>query len=320
MQGLLRDHGINLSKRQIAMDQNGDFNLNLTPQTAAQMWKAGLINESQLGAVANGGSARLSFAHNDMLVSSSASSQRSARNDTSTRFEAGKQAGPDTVEHFLGDGAEGHAAMANWLRGGFEMDRQGNWRLKPQVADTLQRDVQAIMAQTGWTRNIGRRAEDSTTMGTDVGLSVSASASRASSGKAVGSGGKQSGDSVAGGAAGNLGFESSDRGTTSETANANIDIVNYDVREAIAASERAASRSDNPVDAFSRELSRQVLGPTGLRNRYLEQADSGRGTTDITGPLTSIEQSSLLRGGSFSTDLERGPQDGDPTFKERRDK
>jgi len=320
MQGLLREHGIDMSKRQIAMDQNGDFNLNLTPETAAQMWRGGLINESQLGAVANGGSARFSFAHNDLLVSSSTNSQRSARNDTSTRFEAGKQAGPDTVEHFLGGGAEGRAAMANWLRGGFEMDRQGNWRLKPQIADTLQRDVQAIMAQTGWTRNIARRAEDSTSMGTDVGASISANVSRAGSGRTVAGSGKQAGSSVSGGAGANLGFESSDRGTTSETANANIDIVNYDVREAIAASERAAARSDNPADAFSRELSRQVLGPEGLRNRYLEQAASGRGTADITGPLTSIEQSSVLRSGTFSTDLEHSPQDGDPSFKERRDK
>jgi conjugal transfer mating pair stabilization protein TraG len=319
-QKLLGEHGIRLTKRQIAMGQNGDFTFNLNPATAAQMWRGGLINESQLGAIANGGSARLSFAHNDLLVSSSANSQRSARNDTSTRFEAGKQAGPDTVEHFLGGSAEGHAAMANWLRGGFEMDRRGNWRLKPQVADTLQRDVQAIMAQTGWTRNIARRAEDSTTMGTDVGASISASASRASSGKAASGGRKKSGGSVIGGAAGNLGFESSDRGTTSETANANIDIVNYDVREAIAAAERAASRSHSPADAFSRELSHQVLGPSGLRNRYLEQADSGRSTADITGPLTSIEQSSVLKSGRFSDDLANGPLDGNPSFKERRDK
>ncbi|CCA93224.1 MULTISPECIES: conjugal transfer protein TraG N-terminal domain-containing protein [Novosphingobium] len=320
MQGLLREHGINLTKRQIAMDQNGDLNLNVTPETAAQMWKGGLINESQLGAVANGGSARFSFAHNDLLVSSSTGFQRSARSDTSTRFEAGKQAGPDTIESFMGGGKEGQAAMANWLRGGFEMDRRGNWRLKPQVADTLQRDVQAIMAQTGWTRNIARRAEDSTSMGTDAGASISASASRAAPAKARPNAGKQSGSSVAGGAGVNLGFESSDRGTTSETANANIDIVNYDVREAIAAAERAASRSDSPADAFSRALSRQILGPSGLRNRYLEQADSGRGTADVTGPLTSIEQSSVLKTGRFSDDLANGPFDGDPTFKERRDK
>jgi hypothetical protein len=45
-----------------------------------------------------------------------------------TRFEAGKQAGPDTIEHFMGGGTEGQASLANWLRGGFEMDRKGQWR------------------------------------------------------------------------------------------------------------------------------------------------------------------------------------------------
>ena len=82
MQGLLADNGISLSKRQIAMDQNGDLNLNLTPDTAAAMWKAGLINESQLGAIANGGRARFNFAHNDLLVSSGTAFSRSARSDT----------------------------------------------------------------------------------------------------------------------------------------------------------------------------------------------------------------------------------------------
>jgi conjugal transfer mating pair stabilization protein TraG len=124
-QALLRAHGVEMSKRQIAMSQNGDVSLNLTPDLAAQMWRGGLINESQLGAIANGGHARFSFAHNDLLVSSSTGFSQSARNDTSTRFEAGKQAGPDTIEHFLGSGKEGQAAMANWLRGGFEMDRAG---------------------------------------------------------------------------------------------------------------------------------------------------------------------------------------------------
>src|SRR3546814_3282642 len=103
---LFRSHGIDLTKRQIAMDQNGDFSLNLTPETAAQMWRAGLINQDQLGAVANGGSARFSFAHNDLLISRSTGFQRSARSDTSTRFEAGKQAGTDTNEHFFGSCTE----------------------------------------------------------------------------------------------------------------------------------------------------------------------------------------------------------------------
>lgn len=320
MQGLLRDNGINMSKRQIAMDQNGDFSLNLTPTTAAQMWRAGLINESQLGAVADGGHARLSFAHNDLLVSSSAGFERSARNDTSTRFEAGKQAGPDTVEHFLGGGAEGHAALANWLKGGFEMDRKGDWRLKPQVADTLQRDVQAVMAQTGWERTIARRAEDSTTVGTTVGGSISASANRGRQATPATGGGRHVARSTTGGAGANIGFESADRGATSETANANLNIVNYDVRDAIAAAERAAAHASSPERTFTTTLSNKILGDRGLRNRYLEQADSARGTSDISGPVTSLEQSSLIQSGRFSDDLSHGPFDGDPNFKERRDK
>ncbi|MEN2790187.1 conjugal transfer protein TraG N-terminal domain-containing protein [Sphingomonas oligophenolica] len=316
MQGLLRANGITMTKKQLAMNQNGDLAMNVTPQVAGQLHRAGLINDSQYGAIAGGGSARFSFADNDLLVSSSTGFTRSARNDTSTRFEAGKQAGPDTIEHFLGGGREGHAAMENWLRGGFEMDRQGNWRLKPQVADTLQRDVQAIMTQTGWSRSIARSAEDNTSMGTDINASISADARRggASSGKGKGGG------SVSGGIGGSVGFVSSDRGSTTETAGATIDIVNYDVREAIAAAERAASRSKAPESAFATTLSDQILGNRGLRNRYLEQADSGRGTADITGPLTSIEQSSVLSSGRFSDDLANGPFDGNPAFKERRDK
>lgn len=186
VQGLLRANGIEMTKRQIAMDQNGDFRMNLTPATAAQMWQAGLLNESQLGAVANGGHARFSLAHNDLLVSSSAGFEKSARNDASTRFEAGKQAGPDTIEHFMGGGAEGRAAIANWLKGGFEMDRRGNWRLKPQVADTLQRDVQSIISQTGWERTIARAAQDQAAFDTSVQADIGGGSSKGS-GKSSGS-------------------------------------------------------------------------------------------------------------------------------------
>ncbi|MEZ0136782.1 conjugal transfer protein TraG, partial [Novosphingobium sp. NRRL B-2648] len=304
-QGLLEKAGIHLSKREIAMDQNGDFAFNLTPRTAAQMWKGGLINESQLGAIANGGHARLSFAHNDLLVSSTAGFQQSARNDTSTRFEAGKQAGPDTIEHFMGGGQEGQAAMANWLRGGFEMDRKGNWRLKPQVADTLQRDVQAIMVQTGWSRSLRRSAEESNSMGTDISGSIAADVGqRGPSSKTRGS------RSTSGSVAGSLTFRSSDRGGTTETAAASIDIINYDVRSAIAKAELGAAKSRNPADAFARHLSDQVLGRDGLRNRYLDDADNGRATFDVTGPLSSLEQNSVLRTGRFSNDIDGSPADG----------
>jgi conjugal transfer mating pair stabilization protein TraG len=327
MQGLLAEHGVNLSKRQIAMDQNGDLGLNLTSETAAAMWKAGLINESQLGAIANGGHARFSFAHNDLLVSSGTDFSRSARSDTSTRFEAGKQAGPDTIEHFMGGGAEGQAMLSNWLRGGFEMDRKGEWRLKPQVADTLQRDVQAVMAQTGWQRSLSRLAQDQTTMGTNVSINVGrdfhVSDTETSGGHAGASGRarqartpvEKTDRTTTGRFGAGVGFESHDTGSTSEGAQSNLDIVNYDVRESIAAAERAAARSSTPEAAFSRELSNRILGTEGMRNRYLQDADNGRATFDITGPLTSLEQNSVLAKGSFSTDIPGSPGDGDSTFK-----
>ncbi|NOW48391.1 conjugal transfer mating pair stabilization protein TraG [Novosphingobium sp. SG751A] len=311
IQTLLHDHGITMPKRQIAMDQNGDVSLNLTPQLAADMWRGGLINQSQLGAIANGGHARFSFAHNDLLVSSSTGFSQSGRSDTSTRFEAGKQAGPDTIEHFLGSGAQGQEAMANWLKGGFEMDRRGNWRLKPQVADTLERDVMAIMVQTGWQRSLSRSAEHSTANSQSISGDLAASAARG-----VGSDGK---GSVKGSLSGRLSAEISDRGISAVVARSSIDIVNYDVREAIASAEKAAARSPHPEKTFSREFSEKVLGNDGLRNRYLEQADAGRGTVDGTGPITSVEQSQLLKSGRPPLDRDNGATDGDSSFKSRRD-
>jgi len=318
IQSLLRQRGIQMPKLQIAMDQNGDVSLNLTPRLAADMWRGGLINESQLGAVANGGHARFSFAHNDLLVSSSTGFSRSARNDTSSRSEAGKQAGPDTIEHFLGGGAEGHAAMANWLRGGFEMDRRGNWRLKPQVADTLERDVTAIIAQTGWQRSLTRSAEHQTTNAQSVTAGLSGTVSRGgpSSGKA---GKTASSNDTSGNLTSGVGFEGADRGTWSMTANSAIDILNYDVRDAIASAERSAARSARPEQAFSDELSSRVMGNEGLRNRYLEQADAGRGTVQVTAPLTSMQQSSILHTGRLKADRDHGLGDGDSSFKERRE-
>jgi conjugal transfer mating pair stabilization protein TraG len=310
MQRLLNDHGVTLSKREIAMAQNGDISLNVTPAQAAQLWRGGLINESQLGAIADGGTARFSFAHNDLLVSSATSAQQSARNDTSTRFEAGKQAGPDTIEHFLGGGEEGHQQMANWLIGGFEMDRQGHWRLKPQVADTLQRDVQAIMAQTGWQRSIDRMAQDHSSVGTSLGASIGGEhfSASAAQGSGEGQGLRATSKGTIGGS---LGYHSSDTGIENETARANLDILNYDVRNAITAAEHAAARSESPERAFSDELARRVIGQEGLRTRYLEDARAGRGTSDITSPLISIDQSSILRTGRFYLDLDNSPEDGD---------
>ena len=317
MQKLLGEHGVNLSRRQIAMDQNGDLNLNLSPEGAAAMWKGGLINESQLGAIANGGRARFSFAHNDLLVSSSAGFSQSARSDTSTRFEAGKQAGPDTIEHFLGGGQQGQAMMESWLKGGFEMDRKGQWRLKPQVADTLQRDVQAIIAQTGWSRSLSRSAQDQTSTGTDINATISGSAGRQLAGGTGKASGRATGGLVGANVSGSLNVQSSDRGITSESGEANLDIVNYDVRNAITVAERKAALSQNPSVTFSRELRDQVLGKNGLRNRYLDQAQSARGTFDIASPLTSVEQSSVLSSGRFSTDPSHGQGDGNNRTKDR---
>ncbi|WP_146032597.1 hypothetical protein [Sphingobium sp. SA916] len=93
--------------------------------------------------------------------------------------------------------------------------------------------------------------------------------------------------------------------------------MNYDVRSAIANAEQSAARSSNPHQSFIQELSKQILGPEGLRNRYLSQADESRGTFDLTAPVTSFEQSKVLGTGSFSGDIGYGPGDGDPTFKKR---
>lgn len=314
MQGLLRSQGITLSKRDLALAQNGDLGINLSGDQAAQLHRAGLINDSQFGAIAQGGNARFSFANNDLLVSTSASFSQSARNDSSTRFEAGKQAGPDTIEHFLGGSEQGHAAMANWLRGGFEMDRSGNWRLKPQVADTLQRDVGSFISQTGWQRSLSRSANHQISIGTEVGGDLGANSQAMAD--HTGTKGKVSG--VASGQAGyRLGGNSSDVGVSATGASATIDIVNHDVRKTIAEAERTAARAGDPARAFTDELSRQVLGPDGLRNRYLGQADSGRGVADILAPLTSFEQNRILSSGRFSGDLDHSSSDGDPEFKKR---
>jgi len=96
-----------------------------------------------------------------------------------------------------------------------------------------------------------------------------------------------------------------------------IDIVNYDVRDVIAAAERSASRTANPERAFTDALGEGVLGKSGLRNRYLEQGSAGRGTADALAPLTSFEQTTILKTGRFSGDRDHGVLDGDPEFKTR---
>jgi conjugal transfer mating pair stabilization protein TraG len=70
-----------------------------------------------------------------------------------------------------------------------------------------------------------------------------------------------------------------------------------------------------PEEAFARELSERVLGNRGLRNRYLEQTDAGRGIVNVTGPVTSLEQASILHSGRLLLDRDRGQADGDSSFK-----
>jgi len=94
---------------------------------------------------------------------------------------------------------------------------------------------------------------------------------------------------------------------------------NGDVRQALANAERLSARSSNPVDAFANGLAAEILGPNGLRNRYLGDADSGQGVVDVTAPLTSLEQNSLLNRGRFSTDMKSGFFDADPHFKKGAD-
>jgi conjugal transfer mating pair stabilization protein TraG len=114
---------------------------------------------------------------------------------------------------------------------------------------------------------------------------------------------------------GSLGISTQEAGLTSEIASAQLNVMNFDVRQALANAERSAARSANPTEAFSKRLAEEVLGPNGLRNKYLSEADSARGTADLTAPITSIEQSSLLKSGRFSTDLKNGPFDRNSTFK-----
>ena len=164
-----------------------------------------------------------------------------------------------------------------------------------------------------------------TTVGGNIGASVGAHESEAIGGRGQPAGkGQQTsqsqtskGRSTSGRIGGSLGFESRDFGSTTENAQSSLDIVNYGVREAISAAERAAARSSDPTATFSRELSDRILGPDGMRNRYLQDADSGRATFDITGPLTSVEQNSVLNSGRFSTDIDGSPGDGDSSFKKR---
>ena len=169
------------------------------------------------------------------------------------------------------------------------------------------------MTQTGWERNISRSAQDQTAFGISVKGEIGGGAmSGSSDGKSA-----KLGRAISGRSGGSIGASSQESSITSETANSQLNVVNYDVRQAIANAERAASSSSNPAEGFAYHLSTEILGQQGLRNRYLGDADSRRGTADLTAPLNSIEQASVLKSGGFTNDLDKGPTDGDPSFKKR---
>jgi conjugal transfer mating pair stabilization protein TraG len=169
------------------------------------------------------------------------------------------------------------------------------------------------MVQTGWQRSIQRNADDQVIMGTSVGANIGGSVESAKSPSDSNKQATQTKGATfasSGHVGGSLGFESADKGIETESAAATLDIVNYDVRQAIRAAERAASHSQNPETTFATELGRQITGDDGLRARYLEDARAGRGTTDLTGPITSIDQNSILESGRFALDPENGTGDG----------
>src|SRR3546814_13875228 len=129
------------------------------------------------------------------------------------------------------------------------------------------------MAQTGWQRAISRSAQDQISMGTTVGGNVGASAQSgdyASRGGSV-KGKERSQTATSGSVGGSLGSSSSDLGTSNETARASLDIVNYDVREAISAAEREDARSVNPETTFTREMNHPVFGTEGRPTLSLGQ-------------------------------------------------
>src|SRR3546814_9390450 len=113
---------------------------------------------------------------------------------------------------------------------------------------------------SGWQRAISRSAQDQISMVTTVGGNVGASAQSGDySSRGVSVKVKERSQTATSGSVGvSLGYSNSDMGTSNETARASLDIVNYDVREAISAAERAAARSVNPETTFTSELNRQI--------------------------------------------------------------
>ena len=303
MQGLLKGFGVDLGRKDLAMTQNGDFSMNLNPAAAEKLADAGLISQEQYGAIAGGGSARFSFDQKDMLVSSSTGFDRSATSNTSSRIEAGKQAGSDSVAAMLTGGRAGQQRFANFVRGGIELGSNGQTHINPQLADTLVRDLQGTAATTGWDRTINRAAADEVSGGTSADFRLGNSG--ASGGARTGTGGSRraGGNPVQFGA----GYSTNETGRQAETASAQLNVISHDIRGAINESARASGGS---AERFTQELSKRVFGDDGIRNRYLRQADSARGTFDPESPMTSAEQHSLLRSGRFTTDRAHGIGDG----------
>src|SRR3546814_1759331 len=108
------------------------------------------------------------------------------------------------------------------------------------VADTLERDVTAIMVQTGWQRSLSRGASHQVTNGDAESIGISGGVGGRGSQTAKGKAGQASGNE--GGSTASINLQTSDLGVGSTDARSSIDIVNHDVRNAIANAERAASR------------------------------------------------------------------------------
>lgn len=171
------------------------------------------------------------------------------------------------------------------------------------------------MTQTGWERSIGRSAQEQTSFSISVSGKIAGGGSAGSAGKSQ----EGRGAGAFGRTGGSLGISSQESSMINETVSAHFNIIDHDVRQALANAERLSARSSNPSAEFANGSATEILGPDGLRNRCLGDADSGRGVVDVTAPVTSLEQSSLLNRGRFSTDMNAGIFDGDPHFKKSAD-
>src|SRR3546814_10276173 len=100
------------------------------------------------------------------------------------------------------------------------------------------------MVQTGWQRSLSRGASHQVTNGDAESIGISGGVGGRGSQTAKGKAGQASGNE--GGSTASINLQTSDLGVGSTDARSSIDIVNHDVRNAIANAERAASRSRTP--------------------------------------------------------------------------